>query len=87
MTGRQRGAQWLRRLADRLDPPEAAMRPDSLRARVHVLVTEADGAAPGTSGDYKRAQVYAQLRKEYPTHPAHALALLIEQDIAARRAA
>jgi len=51
--------------------------------RVRELVTEADGFAPGTSGEYKRHTVYARLKKEFGDIPQ--IPMWIEQVVAERR--
>jgi hypothetical protein len=50
----------------------------SLYARTKELVRWADSFAAGTSGEYKRHQVYARLMKEFPELPKRSLGLAIE---------
>jgi len=63
----------IRRLLDWFDPPKE----DPLMPRVRELVAWAETFALGTSGEYKRHQVYSRLRKEHPFR--RDIGLLIEQ--------
>jgi hypothetical protein len=47
--------------------------------RAKALIGEAEGFAEGTSGEYKRHYVYAQLLKEFPEESRRNLGFLIEQ--------
>lgn len=66
---------WLLELV-KFPEPEVT---DAVRLRTKALVEEANRFAPGTSGEYKRHQVYARLKKEFPATPH--LGLLIEQAV------
>lgn len=74
--------QWLiatlTRLLRWLDPP-ADPPFDPVAEDAAVLILEADGFAPGTSGEYKRHYVYARLQKTYPDVSKRRIALTIEQ--------
>lgn len=70
-------ARFFYRLALWIDPV-----PDALREDVRALVDWAESFAPGTSGEYKRHAVLAQLRKTHPDAPVRRLGLLIEQVLA-----
>lgn len=70
-------AQWLRRLADWLDPS-----PLPTLAAAAVPLIHAAATLHGTSGEYRRHVVYAQLRKDYPQARGRDLALAIETAIA-----
>ena len=74
-------ARWLRRLAVWVDVPVE----DALVTRARGLVTQAEQqAAPGTSGEFKRHQVYARLLKNFPSRAKADCASAIEQVIQER---
>lgn len=81
--------QWLRQLATWLEGPAPAAiiaEYDALlRVRVLALVARADAFAEGTSGEYKRHAVYAQLLKEFPDRDGRDLSLAIELALQERR--
>lgn len=80
---RARLAMFLRRLAEWLDvqPVTAeillSVPVDELYART-VALTRVQEQIDGRSGEAKRHQVLAQLRKEFPTTATRSLALAIE---------
>lgn len=75
-------ARWLRRLADRLDPPVPVVPedvPDSPYLSAARLLTEAVEARHGKGfGEAKRHQVYAALIKQFPDASKRALSRAIE---------
>lgn len=73
-------AAWLRRLADRLDPPVAPVAPDlgPLLARAVALVAEQEARWPDRDGEAKRHQVYAALIKAFPGESKRVIARAIE---------
>ena len=73
----KRLAQWLRLVADWLDPPPSPVF-DALATYARAYVTDADLMAPGTSGEYKRHIVFAQLQKACPDRTKRAIARAIE---------
>jgi len=72
-------AQWLRRLADYLDPPVITPQPDRspLLARVRALIEWAEPMH--IDGEARCHQVYARLLKEYPSARKRDLRYAIEQ--------
>lgn len=73
---RERLAAWLRRLANWVAPASASSDLSALAAR---LVRQAERMADGTSGEYKRHWVYAQMRKAHPSVRGRVIGLAIEQ--------
>lgn len=74
-------ANLLRNLGDWIDPfvvQHLHIPVDDLWLRARALTKDAESFAPGTSGDYKRAHVYAQLQREFPSRSLRALAQVIE---------
>lgn len=72
-------ANWLRRLADWLDPVVLASEPEPLKVRAGELVAWADSAFVGDGrGEWKRHQVLARLQKEFPDSPARVISQAIE---------
>lgn len=65
--------------------------PDSFLANQELikaaipLVKAAEQFAAGTSGEFKRHWVYAQLVKQFPRHPKHEIGLRLEQTVSALR--
>lgn len=79
---KQQIVAWLRALADWLDSSTVAeillsIPVDELYARA-VELTRAQEAIDGRSGEAKRHQVLAQLRKDHPDATTRAIALAIE---------
>lgn len=75
---RARLAAWLRGLAAWIAPVETAADVPAMAAR---LVAQAETFAEGTSGEYKRHWVYAQMRKAYPDVRGRMIGLAIEQAV------
>lgn len=70
-------AGWLAWFAAWLRPAEPPPPPDPKTLRAQALVADYD-ALVDVSGEYKRHQVYARLRKEFPEAEGRDLGLLIE---------
>lgn len=80
-------AQWLRRLADYLDPPVIApvvYEPDPFRDITTALIAEAEQRFGAGFGDAKRRDVYAALMKRFPDAKKRDLAFAIEQVLQTR---
>jgi hypothetical protein len=76
-------AKWLRRSAEWLAPPVVEP-PPRFYVRAEELAHIAETTyALGTSGEYKRSRVYAQLIKEFPTVPKYMLGMAIEHAVTA----
>lgn len=71
--------KWLEQLLLWLNPPAPPAPPSPLQiaAEAAVLRVEANSAV-GTSGEYKRHQVYAKLLKKFPDLPKRDIGLAIE---------
>lgn len=71
---------WLGRLGLRLAMAGGVLPhvSDELLQRAIAVSNEIETEARGTNGEYKRHQVYARLRKEFPNSGKPAIALAIE---------
>lgn len=76
-------AFYLRALANWLAPEDhldiiLRVARDAAQVRARALVEAADASAPGTSGEWKRHVVLAQMQKDFPRLQEREIALHIE---------
>lgn len=73
-------AGWLRVLAGWIDVCPLGL----LEASVRALTAEADATWPEASGEFKRHQVLARVKKEFPAAREREIGMAIEQAVQAR---